>query len=130
MEIKKGQVWECLISYGDWIKGENYLCKKDGYLYNSKNEQEKISDYTFFYNHFKLIGTTDIEEEQSNDTPHYYDNKKGSIYQFCNEQGLNSYEFDIIKRVVRCRKKGLFAEDLQKTKNLIDLYLKEFNHEK
>ena len=58
-------------------------------------------------------------------TPKHYDNSKGSIYQFCENQNLNSYEFDIIKRVVRCRKKGNFKEDLEKTKLLIDLYLKE-----
>jgi hypothetical protein len=57
--------------------------------------------------------------------PDYYDNSKGSLYQFCEQQGLNSYEFDIIKRVMRCRKKGNFKEDLEKTKFLIDLYLKE-----
>jgi len=60
----------------------------------------------------------------------HYDNSKGSLYQFCEDQKLNSYEFDIIKRVMRCRKKGHFVEDLEKTKFLIDLYLKEFNHEK
>ena len=130
MEIKKGQVWECLISFEDWIKGENYLCGKDGYLYNSKSEQESISSSNFLKHHFKLVGTIDMEEEKQNNTPHYYDNGKGSIYLFCHNQKLNSWESDIIKRVVRCRKKGLFAEDLQKTKNLIDLYLKEFNHEK
>jgi uncharacterized protein (UPF0335 family) len=58
-------------------------------------------------------------------TPKHYDNSKGSIYQFCENQKLNSYEFDIIKRVVRCRKKGDFKQDLEKTKALIDLYLKE-----
>lgn len=62
--------------------------------------------------------------------PEHYDNTNGSIYKFCNDQKLNSWEFDIIKRVVRCRKKGLFKEDLQKTKDLIDLYLKEFTDEK
>lgn len=56
--------------------------------------------------------------------PHY-DNSNGSLYQFAEQRGLNAYEFDIIKRVVRCRKKGSFVEDLQKTKDLIDLYLQE-----
>ena len=75
MEIKKGQVWECLVRYGNWTKGCNYLCKKDGYLYNSRREQEKISDFAFLNNHFKLIGTTEIEEEEgykeSNDKLEY-----------------------------------------------------------
>ena len=30
---------------------------------------------------------------------------------------------------MRCRKKGSFVEDLEKTKFLIDLYLKEFKNE-
>ena len=62
------------------------------------------------------------------ETPKHYDNSKGSIYQFCENKNLNSYEFDIIKRVVRCRKKGNFKEDLQKTKHLIDLYLSEYGN--
>ena len=37
----------------------------------------------------------------------HYDNSKGSIYKFCEDQKLNSYEFEIIKRIVRCRKKGI-----------------------
>jgi hypothetical protein len=61
-------------------------------------------------------------------TPKHYDNSKGSLYQFCENQQLNSYEFDIIKRVVRSRKKGNFKEDLEKTKFLIDLYLKEYDN--
>lgn len=56
----------------------------------------------------------------------HYDNKNGSIYKLAENYGLNSYEFDIIKRVIRCRKKGFFVEDLEKTKFLIDLYIKEF----
>jgi len=57
--------------------------------------------------------------------PLHYDNSKGSLYQFAEQQNLNSYEFDIIKRIIRCRKKGNFKEDLEKTKFLIDLYLNE-----
>lgn len=70
------------------------------------------------------------QHEVTESTQPHYDNTNGSIYKFCNDQKLNSWEFDIIKRVVRCRKKGLFKEDLQKTKDLIDLYLKEFTDEK
>jgi len=57
--------------------------------------------------------------------PLHYDNSKGSLYQFAEQQNLNSYEFDLIKRIIRCRKKGNFKEDLEKTKFLIDLYLNE-----
>jgi hypothetical protein len=72
------------------------------------------------------INLSDIKESSE---PTYYDNSKGSIYQFCENQNLNAWEFDIIKRVVRCRKKGNFIEDLEKTKVLIDLYLKEWKIE-
>ena len=58
--------------------------------------------------------------------PSHYDNSNGSLYKFCENKDLNSYEFDLIKRIMRCRKKGSFIEDLEKTKFLIDLYLKEY----
>ena len=57
--------------------------------------------------------------------PNHYDNTNGSLYQLCEHHQLNSYEFDLIKRIMRCRKKGNFIEDLEKTKFLIDLYIKE-----
>ena len=68
------------------------------------------------------------EEVETNDlkAPKHYDNSKGSLYKFSEEKQLNSWEFDIVKRVIRCRKKGNFKEDLEKTKFLIDLYLKEY----
>ena len=50
---------------------------------------------------------------------------KDSLYRFAEEWKLNSYEFDIIKRIVRCRHKGTFEQDLKKTKDLIDIYLQE-----
>lgn len=56
----------------------------------------------------------------------HYDNTNGSLYKFASDHNLNAWEFDIIKRVVRCRNKGQFTEDLEKTKRVIDLYLKEY----
>ena len=58
----------------------------------------------------------------------YYYKGKSSLYKFCEEWELNSYEFDIIKRIVRCRHKDKFEEDLKKTKDVIDIYLKEHNN--
>jgi hypothetical protein len=55
----------------------------------------------------------------------HYNNDNGSLYLFAQHHGLNAYEFDILKRVVRCRKKGQFISDLEKTKRVIDLYIKE-----
>ena len=83
------------------------------------------SQYSFYsepgdYGYKTEVETNDLK------TPKHYDNSKGSLYKFSEEKQLNSYEFDIIKRVIRCRKKGNFKEDLEKTKFLIDLYLKEY----
>ena len=50
---------------------------------------------------------------------------KDSLYKFSDEWQLNSYEFDIIKRIVRCRHKGVFHQDLQKTIDVIKIYSKE-----
>ena len=57
-------------------------------------------------------------------TQTYYKGKD-SLYKFAEDWDLNSYEFDIITRIVRCRHKGTFEQDLKKTKDLIDIYLKE-----
>ena len=53
---------------------------------------------------------------------------KDSLYKFAEDWALNSYEFDIIKRIVRCRHKGSFDQDLKKTQDLIGIYLREQQH--
>lgn len=87
---------------------------KEGYNYWDKWDDKE-----------PIIETLDFPKLNDIKEPIHYDNTNGSLYQFCEQQGLNSYEFDIIKRVMRCRKKGNFIEDLEKTKFLIDLYIKE-----
>ena len=64
------------------------------------------------------------DNTESINTQYHYIGKS-SLYKFAEEWELNSYEFDIIKRIVRCRKKGSFEEDLNKSKDLIDIYLIE-----
>jgi hypothetical protein len=56
----------------------------------------------------------------------HYDNSNGSLYLFAEQQKLNAWEFDLTKRIVRCRKKGNFIQDLEKSKILIDLYIQEY----
>lgn len=60
------------------------------------------------------------------DTPKYYDNSNGSIYLFAHQHKLNPWETDIIKRIIRCRKKGHWEEDLGKSEDLIALYRLEY----
>lgn len=69
-------------------------------------------------------------DECEGKTDAHYNNTHGSLYKFAEDQGLNAWEFDILKRVARCRKKGQFKEDLEKTKRVIDLYLKEYESTK
>lgn len=111
--IKKGQVWSNIHN-------------------GHKITIDEVTDITVY-----AVGGvgTDIESFKANwvlegdnsKGQKHYNNENGSLYKFCEEKGLNSYEFDIIKRVMRCRKKGQFLEDLEKTKFLIDLYIKEYN---
>ena len=61
-------------------------------------------------------------------TQNHYRNKKYSLYKVATDFELNAYEFDILKRIARCRHKGNFLEDLNKTIDVINIYKKE--HEK
>lgn len=58
-------------------------------------------------------------------TPKHYDNSKGTLYKVATERGWNSYLFDIVKRLERAEKKGEFKTDLEKSINVIKLWLKE-----
>jgi hypothetical protein len=69
-----------------------------------------------------------VTDPPTNNVKPYYKGKL-TLYSIAEELGLNSYEFDIIKRVIRCRYKGEFVEDLEKTKAVIDIYLKEYIQE-
>ena len=61
-----------------------------------------------------LIQPLKTDTSSINTQKHY----KGStsIYKVAEDFELNSYEFDIIKRILRCRHKGSWLQDLQKTK--------------
>lgn len=57
--------------------------------------------------------------------PKHYDNTNGSLYKFSEDNNLNSYEFEVIKRIVRCRKKGEWITDIEKTIEVLEIYKKE-----
>lgn len=52
----------------------------------------------------------------------HYDNSKGSLYQFAENHSLNSWEYDVIKHLVRCRKKGEWLSDIDKCIDILNLY--------
>lgn len=60
--------------------------------------------------------------------PKHYDNTNGSLYKFAEDNNLNSYEFEVIKRIVRCRKKGEWITDIEKTIEVLEIYKKEQSH--
>ena len=62
-------------------------------------------------------------------TPKHYDNSNGSLYKVALTRNWNNYLFDIVKRLERSEKKGEFLQDLEKSKDLIDLWLKESKQE-
>jgi hypothetical protein len=84
-------------------------------MYNKLEAKQRAENYMSLKDGYK----------ENKDT--HYDNSNGSLYLFAEQNELNAWEFDIIKRIVRCRKKGQFQEDLQKTVRVIELYLKEYN---
>lgn len=61
-------------------------------------------------------------------TPKHYDNSKGTLYKVATERGWNSYLFDIVKRLERAEKKGEFKTDLEKSINVIKLWLQEYEN--
>lgn len=103
-----------VIRFGVYYDDDNTIRQK-----NNENGQRILLYYKGEYSEI-------ISYKEEIETPKHYDNSKGSIYQFCENQKLNAWESDLIKRIVRCRKKGEFRQDLEKTKHLIDLYLKEY----
>ena len=126
MEIKKGQVWECLISYGNWTKGYGYASVRDNYLINDKEENELVGD-SFIKHYFKLV-----EEEQgykeSNERPKQYnigiDTFKRCESNMTREEILVCCKFNIDK--YNWRTKGQDKEDLEKIINYAKWALEQF----
>ena len=100
----------------DEYGNEAAIPKKDFADRVSEEAKQRAKNYMMLKDGYK--------QKQEYD-PHY-DNSNGSLYFIGSKLGLNSWEQDILKRVVRCRKKGQFKEDLEKTIRVIELYLKEY----
>ena len=59
-------------------------------------------------------------------TPKHYDHSKGTLYKVATERNWNPYLFDVVKRLERAEKKGEFKTDLEKSINVIKLWLQEY----
>jgi hypothetical protein len=92
------------------------VIKKDNSYIWIMNDKGQEHQFDTIESYFEIL---------TDKTPSYYNNEKGSLYKFAEDHGLNAYEFEIVKRIVRCRKKKEFITDIEKTKFLLDLYMKE-----
>jgi hypothetical protein len=127
----------------DFTKGKSYKAKKceDGLYELKDNDGWKwiIGENDFNYN-FNIVKKDEVllvdgliqfnenkikELKDKFETPKHYNNDNGTLYKVAKERGWNSYLFDIVKRLERSEKKGEFRTDLEKSKVVIDLWLKE-----
>jgi hypothetical protein len=78
------------------------------------------------YQKNRIVEVLSKKKEQDNTTtPSHYNNENGSLYLFAEQQKLNAWEFEVIKRIVRARKKGEFISDIEKTIDVLKIYLQE-----
>jgi len=102
--------------FDEWLSTNNYYKDVVKDLY-SEYVKQKNKEY---------INEIEVEYEEIK-APDYYDNSQGSLYKIAEQRKWDSYQFDIIKRIDRCKKKGEFESDLDKSEILIALYRKENN---
>ena len=100
------------VTYG---KVYDVIAQTKSYIWimNDKGEEQQFDTIESYF------------EILTDNAPSYYNNDNGSLYKFAEDHGLNAYEFEIIKRLVRCRKKKEFVTDIEKTIFLLELYMKE-----
>ena len=95
---------------------DEHILKGQVLLGDKYNEIGKIDYWS--------TSTFNISNNNTN-IPKHYNNDNGTLYKIAKERGWNAYLFDIVKRLERSEKKGEFESDLNKSKVVIDLWLKE-----
>ena len=95
---------------------------------NPKSFTGKVLYSPGYYKYGEIIEwdykSFNFDKDNSN-IPKHYNNDNGTLYKVAEERGWNSYLFDIVKRLEQAEKKGEFITDLEKSKVVIDLWLKE-----
>ena len=128
IDIEDGYITgEVLVGSGCYVKGKVYKMPYINFVLTT-DKPKKGLEPTKVILQDGLIQFNKDKIEKSIDkfnTPKHYDNSKGTLYQVATERGWNSYLFDIVKRLERAEKKGEFKTDLEKSKVVIDLWLKE-----
>ena len=65
MEIKKGQVWECLFDYKAWKKGKQYISIKDNFLQDDLSDNVQVTNSSFIREYFKLVEEEGYKESSN-----------------------------------------------------------------
>ena len=124
-----------MVNLGQKLKGchtsENIGVIKDViYKVKQVNRDElqfRVEGLTHWFDFSDVPGVWFNELEILN-IPKHYNNDKGTLYKVAQERGWNAYLFDIVKRLERAEKKGVFIEDLDKSIVVIELWKKENNN--
>ena len=115
MDKKIGEVGKVIIIEDDTFGVE---FKNDQYWYPlSEIEKHLVEENEIEVNDAEIV------------TPSHYNNENGTLYKVANDRNWNHYLFDIVNRLERAEKKGEFKSDLQKSINIIQLWLKESKNE-
>jgi|688.fasta_scaffold535374_1 hypothetical protein len=109
---------------------ESFFGEKELPTFNSKSNLDYFKDFAERLLEIDDVITSSNRGEKETmeglkNAPKYYDNKKGSLYKVATERGWNPYLFDVVKRLERGGKKDPLRQEIEKTKLVLDLWLKE-----
>ena len=107
----------------DITKDGKYMINMSGAVTYDFVKPQNDKRYVLLKTDFHTVDIVEYKEELN--TPKHYDNTNGTLYKVAQERGWNTYLFDIVKRLERAEKKGEFNQDLEKSINVIKLWLNE-----
>ena len=107
----------------DITKDGKYMINMAGAVTYDFVKPQNDKRYVLLKTDFHTVDIVEYKEELN--TPKHYDNTNGTLYKVAQERGWNTYLFDIVKRLERAEKKGEFNQDLEKSINVIKLWLNE-----
>lgn len=113
--------FKCHATLGEWVD-----CSEDHDFTPDPEFSDKIE---YRLNHFQLSKAEVSEEEVFNPQPHY-DNSKGSLYKVATERGWSAYTFDVVKRLERGGKKDPLRQEIEKSIDVLKIWLNELEDDK
>ena len=126
--FKNAKEVKCLYLKESYLISNKTIFQSYTGFWISISETRNIKVYDFDNEKYaEIISYKDepIGKAEQLQTPNHYDNSKGTLYKVATERNWNPYLFDIVKRLERAEKKGEFKTDLEKSINVIKLWLNE-----